>query len=138
MGNFLNRLQWKFVNFMQGRYGSDPLSTTLSVIDIILIIIYMFTYITVLWFLAIVIIVVIMFRTFSKNIPARQRECEAYLRLIGRPKRSFMHISTAWKNRKTTLYFKCEGCKTRLSVPRGKGRIRITCPKCGRQTIRKS
>ncbi len=36
-----------------------------------------------------------------------------------------------WRERKTTLFFRCKTCGSILSVPRGKGRIRVTCPKCG-------
>ena len=35
-----------------------------------------------------------------------------------------------WKGRKTTAYLKCPNCGQMLSVPKGKGKIRVTCPKC--------
>ena len=35
-----------------------------------------------------------------------------------------------WKDRKTTAYLKCPNCGQMLSVPKGKGKIRVTCPKC--------
>ena len=35
-----------------------------------------------------------------------------------------------WKERKTKAFLKCPNCGTMLSVPRGKGKIIVTCPKC--------
>ena len=35
-----------------------------------------------------------------------------------------------WKERKTTAFLKCPTCGQLLSVPKGKGRLRVTCPKC--------
>ena len=43
-----------------------------------------------------------------------------------------------WTNRKTTRYFKCKGCGQVLSVPRGKGTLRVVCPKCKTETKQKS
>ena len=43
-----------------------------------------------------------------------------------------------WEDRKTHRYFTCEVCKTVFRVPKGKGSIEVTCPKCGDKKIRKS
>ena len=39
--------------------------------------------------------------------------------------------SKMWAERKEKRHFRCKGCGTILSVPRGAGKVRITCPKCG-------
>lgn len=64
---------------------------------------------------------------------ARQRENDVFEKIIGAPKKFFTSRSTHWKNRKTTKYFKCDNCKQKLSVPKGKGKLRIICPKCGKE-----
>lgn len=46
--------------------------------------------------------------------------------------------SKMWANRKTTKYFKCKNCGQMLSVPKGKGKIRVTCPKCHTKVEMKS
>ena len=35
-----------------------------------------------------------------------------------------------WKKRKTNAFLKCPNCGQMLSVPKGKGKIIVTCPKC--------
>lgn len=35
-----------------------------------------------------------------------------------------------WKDRKTKVFLKCPTCGQTLSVPKGKGRMIVTCPKC--------
>ena len=86
-------------------------------------------------------------RAISKNFPARERENDQFRQLTSKApaldglfdKLPFKHGAermaragrTAKKmlvNRKTTMYFRCKNCGQILSVPRGKGRILITCP----------
>ena len=41
-------------------------------------------------------------------------------------------------NRKQYHYYRCPQCRQKLRVPRGRGRIQISCPRCGTQFIKKS
>ena len=79
-----------------------------------------------------------LFRCFSRNEHKRASENEAYRRIVAKPKQAVSVAGKAWKNRKTTCYFKCKKCGAVLSVPRGKGTLRVTCPQCHEQTVRKS
>ena len=45
-------------------------------------------------------------------------------------KRQARTAKKMWKERKTKAFLKCPNCGTMLSVPRGKGKIIVTCPKC--------
>ena len=45
-------------------------------------------------------------------------------------KRQARTAKKMWKERKTTAFLKCPQCGTMLSVPRGKGKIIVTSPKC--------
>lgn len=47
-------------------------------------------------------------------------------------------LDTIYVNRKTTKYFRCKGCGQILSIPRGKGTMRIVCPKCKTEVMKKS
>ena len=71
------------------------------------------------------------FRCYSKNYPARARELEKYQEVMQKPKAWWRLTNKRWENRNTTLYFRCKGCNTVLNVPKGKGKLLVTCPKCG-------
>lgn len=43
-----------------------------------------------------------------------------------------------FSERKTHRFFKCAQCKAALRVPRGKGKIKVRCPKCGAEALRKT
>ena len=47
-------------------------------------------------------------------------------------------LNTLYVNRKTTKYFRCKGCGQILSIPRDKGTMRIVCPKCKTEVMKKS
>ena len=58
--------------------------------------------------------------------------------LFQKPKRWWNMLDTMYVNRKTTKYFRCKGCGQILSIPRGKGTMRIVCPKCKTEVMKKS
>lgn len=123
---------------MQGRNGNDQLGATSLILCFVFLLIYMFTGLDFLWIVGIAALAYSIFRTLSRNVHKRQAENQAFLQLVSKPRKTISVAIKAIRNRKTTMYFKCESCKTVLSVPRGKGRIKVTCPKCHHQTIRKS
>ena len=135
---FLDRLQWRMAAWMQGRHGADSLSNALIVVGLVLTLASILPGLGLLSWAAFVFLAVALFRCFSRNEYKRAGENEAYLRFVAKPKRAVSVAGKAWKNRKTTCYFKCKHCGAVLSVPRGKGKLRVTCPQCHEQTIRTS
>lgn len=138
MNGFFTRLQYRIADWMQGRRGIDRLSNSLVVATIVLIVIEMITGADWLSWVSLALIAYTMWRTLSKDIAAREREERAFERAVAKPRSLFSNARIAWSNRKTTSYFKCSGCGCVLSVPKGKGTVRVTCPKCHAQQIRKS
>ena len=135
---FFERLQWKMAAWMQGRNGVDGLSNFLMGVGIILLIASVIPGLDLLSWLVLAVLAVALFRSFSKNIAARSKENAAFEQAVQKPKRWIALQRKAWANRKTTRYFKCKGCGTVLSVPRGKGTLRVVCPKCKTETTKKS
>jgi len=128
MSNFFNRLGAKYRTFMQGRYGNDELSRFLSVCGMILLVLSLIPVLRILYFLALILLFWVCFRSFSRNVYKRQAERSFYLL----KKRAFLSwfgtLKKRWADRKTHKYYKCPHCKKLLRVPKGK--IRITCPQC--------
>ena len=138
MNGFFERMKWKFANWMQGRYGGDDLANTTVGVGIILFLIDIFLGTGILGLIALALFIWALFRCLSKNIPARRKELATYERVMEKPKRKFSLWKKMWTNRKTTVYFKCKGCGQILEVPKGKGKLRVVCPKCKTETIKKS
>lgn len=116
--------------FMLGRYGTDDFSKFLLALCLVLLVLNMFTRVQLLYLLALVLLIYCYFRMFSRNISARAAENQRYLDGTANMRRTLR----GWKNRvvqsKDYHVYKCPSCGQKIRIPRGKGRICITCPKC--------
>ena len=136
--NWFRSLDSKMQSFMYGRYGHDELSQFLSMTALACMIAGLFGFPGFFCGLGTVLCLAALFRTYSKNIAKRQRERQAYLRMVD-PLRSWSNLQKRkFSDRKTHRYYKCSQCKTALRVPRGKGKIKIRCPKCGAEIVKKT
>ena len=118
----------KFQQFMYGRYGGDKFSLFLLVIALVLSL-----FGALFWPIALVADVVflyVLFRMFSRNHAARQREYYAFMKVWGPVEQWFRFQRTRFRERKTYKYFHCPHCRQRLRAPRGRGKIQVTCQKC--------
>lgn len=79
-----------------------------------------------------------LFRMFSRNIYKRCAENRYYLQRRDAAKRVLQQWKLRWSQRKEYRFFRCEKCRTLARVPRGRGKICITCPHCKHEFIRKS
>ena len=121
----------KFIRFMAGRYGADQFSRFLSFAALVLIVVNLFVRSNVLWILGLAALVLTYVRMFSKNFARRRKENEAYLRLKNKLTGGVRDWTDRRKQSKDYVFFRCPSCHAMLRVPRGKGKIRITCRKCG-------
>lgn len=81
--------------------------------------------------------VLVLFRTFSRNLSKRRAENKRFL-AWWRPVKQRITGARQRRRDKDHKYFTCKNCKTICRVPTGKGKIEITCPKCGGKIIGKS
>jgi len=127
-----------FRNFMMGRYGTDQLTLALLVLGMIFTFIGNALDLNFLTTITYVIFLACIYRTMSKNISARQKENYKFLKywnpVMSWSKGKYNII----KSSKDYKYFKCPNCKQELRVPRGKGKISVTCKKCNTKFIAKS
>ena len=151
-------------NFMYGRYGMDKLNFVLLIIGVainlltsiigrfLIWMMYGWVY-TIIWLIGILPLVFALYRALSRNIHARQKELYRYQRfeqwvkrLFGRGSyhKSNGRSSTVYtsgkevKDRKNYKYFQCPSCRQKIRVPKGRGKIRIHCPKCGHDFEKKT
>ena len=125
-----------FQRFMSGRYGGDQFSRFLSILALVLLILGLFLW-GLLYYLGIAVLVYSYFRMFSRNIQKRYAENQWYLTKTAGIRDWFGHVKVRFAQRKNYRYFNCPHCKQAIRVPKGRGRISITCPKCQTQFIRK-
>lgn len=115
---------------MTGRYGVDHLSNAMLVVSISILIINIFAKIPLLNSLVTVIIIISYFRMFSKNINKRYQENMKFLQWWNPIRGKLNKTKIKIKQSKTHKFFKCPNCKQDIRIPKGKGRIKIRCPKC--------
>jgi len=134
---------------MAGRYGSDEFARFQSVVAMVLVILaaivnaaaskdFWFIIGSLLWFAAIAMMVWSYARVFSRNIGKRRAENSRYLAKRAVFKAWFSGKKTQFRQRKDYCFFSCPSCKAVMRVPRGKGKIKIVCRKCGEAFVRKT
>ncbi len=127
----------KMSRWMYGRYGNDQLNRLLMALAIIFLIISIFVKYPVFYWIAVIFLVFAYFRMLSRNTYKRSAENTKYLRITSRLHSIFAKGKKRSRDREHR-YFKCPGCGQTVRVPRGRGKIQITCPKCRREFIRKT
>ena len=126
----LDKLSAWMRRFMAGRYGTDQLNMAILGAGLVLCIISMFIRIPQLNLLMTTISYALVFwavfRTFSRNTYKRYEE-----------NRKFRQFFDRLKDR-GHRYYTCPKCHQSVRVPRGKGKIAITCPRCRERFVRKT
>lgn len=131
-------LKEKFMRFMYGRYGVDTLgkySLGAGLATMVLSIVFdSYTLSLLSWFF----IILTYFRMFSRNLYKRSNENQTFLNKTYKLRTWFGKQKNMMAQRKTHHIYRCPGCKQKIRVPRGKGRIEIRCPKCHTTFIKNS
>ena len=128
----------KFYQFMSGRNGVDDLARMHSWMVLVLLLLGIFTRLGIFSLLALVLIVYMYFRVFSRNTSKRYEENQKYLNFKYNRTVSWNRFKKHLAQRKDYRFYKCPMCKQEVRVPKGHGKIEITCPKCREQFIRRS
>ena len=132
------RLNSKMQQFMIGRHGGDELGRFLSVLILICLVLSIITKWGLFYWGGLFLIGYSYFRMFSRNIPKRYAENQKYLTMRYKAVAKWNLMKKHMTESKTHRFFKCPQCKQKVRVPKGRGRICITCPKCKKEFIKKS
>lgn len=122
-------MKW-FKKFMNGRYGFDQLSQGMLFLSIALMLVGIFIDYRVINYIAYLTLIFVYIRAFSKDIYKRYEENQKYLELINPIRSKIISFKNRIKQSRSHKFYKCPSCKKQLRVPRGKGKINITCPEC--------
>ena len=135
------RFRESFNAFMSNRYGADQFGRFLSILALLLLIVNIFVPGLAGKIISVIVLLILaycIFRMFSKNTIQRNKENVSFLKVKNWIVTRFVNLKRRFKDRKTHRYYKCPTCKTLVRVPKGKGKIRITCPRCSATFIKKT
>ncbi len=131
----------KLLRLMAGRNGNDELNRFLLFADafvLLLAMVFSKTLGRFLMPLALIVLCITYFRMFSRNLLRRSEENGKYMILRSRVQGTLRLWKEQWVQRKDYKFFVCPACRTTLRVPRGRGKIKIVCRKCGNSFTGKS
>ena len=128
----------KFYRFMQGRYGTDDLSKFLTGAAMVMIILNILTKSGIFNLLFWVCLIYSYFRMFSKNYSARYAENQKFLAMKNKWMYKWENHKRMREQKKIYHIYNCPYCKQKIRIPKGKGSIIITCPKCKREFGKRS
>ncbi len=129
--NFLQRLLASLQRFMTGRYGGiDSLNLFLMAVYVIFCVLQIFFRNAAVYLLSFIPAILFIFRMLSRNIEARRKENQKFLEITAPVRKITRKYKRRIRDGKTYKYFSCPNCRKELRVPRGRGKIEITCPHC--------
>ncbi|MBR3601410.1 MAG: hypothetical protein IKL49_03700 [Lachnospiraceae bacterium] len=130
-----NKIKWYIQRFMIGRNGRDELQVAVLYASLIL---YAFASVfdrlipfTVLKIVGWIGVFYSLYRFCSKDVNRRREENRKFLQEL-----EFLKLRISM--RKTHKIYRCKGCGRKIRVPKGKGKIEISCPLCGKKFIRRT
>ena len=120
----------KIRRYMQGRYGMDELSKFLMAISVVMIILASLTRNSIVNLVSFILIGFVYYRMFSKNFYKCSLQNKKYLKLRNKITGSWQNRISRFKQRKIYSFYDCPECRQKVRIPKGKGKVQITCPKC--------
>jgi DNA-directed RNA polymerase subunit RPC12/RpoP len=130
-GRGMNKIKYNLQKFMYGRNGNDEMNKALLISALVLYMLSLINVFKILYFAATVLTVYALYRAFSKDLYNRRKENQKFQSYYNFKKMQF-------DQRKTHKLFKCKKCSKIVRVPKGKGKIEVTCPSCGNKVIIRS
>ncbi len=131
----------RFARFMAGRNGNDQLNTLLLAVTVALLVlssIFTRRLGAILYPLTFVLLGYVYFRMLSRDVYRRRAENEKFLHWWMKRRAGLRLSQERWIQRRDYKFFTCPACKTVLRVPKGKGKIKLVCRKCGTSFFGKS
>ncbi len=136
--DFRYRFRSQMAQFMYGRNGLDAMARTVYITAIVLFLINLFANNAAISAITLILFGYSVFRVYSKNIPKRYAENQMFMEKTKIPRKYLGIIPMQVRDIKTSRYYVCSKCHQQIRVPRGKGKIEITCPKCRNSFVKRT
>lgn len=120
-------------NFLTGKNGIDQLSIAVIIFAMLLNLVARNISSGIPGILAVLLLAWAVFRILSRNIEKRRQENLLFTSILTNIKNGFGKLKAGRAQAKAYKLFNCPGCKNLLRVPKGRGKLNITCPKCGQR-----
>ena len=133
----MNSIMEKIRQFMFGRYGNDFLNTALFILGAVISLVFSLFRIPWGGIVSFIPYGIALYRMLSKNYTKRSAENAKFLEL-SQPWRAFLMKKFRQLQDKEHRYYNCPKCHNTLRVPKGRGKIRISCPHCGKEFIKRT
>lgn len=126
----LGVMKEKLQKFFAGSYGSDGLNRFLTIIALAIYILAIITKWPWIALLAMLLLILVIFRMLSKNIQKRSLEYQRFRKIKAKLIKPFSNLKIRYQQRHTHKFYRCPKCHQSLRVPKGLGELSISCPKC--------
>ncbi len=134
----MNGFRERMTRFMYGRYGNDQLSKLYLGIAMVCLVVNLVTRLDLFYVAGLGFLIYGMYRSFSKDIAKMSAQNQKYLNWRYQRIVKYNQTKKHLAQRKVYRFYKCPGCSQKVRVPRGRGKIMITCPKCHAEFMKKS
>lgn len=128
------RMRQRISSFFYGRYGNDKFNSALLILYVVVAVVNVIVrniFATrIVFLLQWTILIMVIFRCMSKNIPARRKENEWFERNFSGLTAKFKLLVKRIKDIKYKRYRKCPHCRAVLRLPVKKGKHKVVCPSC--------
>lgn len=124
----MDKIKEKLQNFAQTRNGMDELGKAVGIITIIISLLGMLLRSSIVMTLGTCALIYLLFRILSPKNMIRQEENRKFVEQINL-------FKLKYENRKEYRIFKCKCCGRNIRVPKGRGKVEVTCPLCGAKKI---
>ncbi|NLW53139.1 MAG: hypothetical protein GXY87_07270 [Tissierellia bacterium] len=128
----------KILKFFSGRYGGDELTKFITYVVLAILIVRIFMPSDLLYVVALVLIVFANFRVLSKDFVKRRAENQWFLTKTSGLKNTYTKYKNRIFGKDGYKYFECSGCKSELKVPKKRGKVKVRCPKCNTEMIKRT
>lgn len=128
----------RMARFMYGRYGADELSRVYLVLAVACLAVHLLTRSLPFYLAGMALLIYGLYRSFSKNTAKMSAQNQKYMAWRYKMVVKYNQAKKHWAQRKDYRFYRCPDCRQKVRVPRGRGKIAITCPKCKTEFIKKS